>query len=176
MKISGKNSPESSLERVSEKNEISVYSVNFTQVINHHTEKELIGKSFQKDNPEEKASRSMFSHKLFRWQGAIAIAVILTVAALHFTFQFSFILSEKSENNRADGLPVKIEQLHQKPLEIKPAEVEAKTKDVTTLKPSPPIKQSRIKNAPVKPQPKKKNPVETRAERLRRAEKILTGV
>jgi hypothetical protein len=121
--------------------------------------------------------------ELFKWRSELAFVAILAIAILHFAFQFSFIRSENSENSRAAEFPVKIEQPLPQVVEIKPAEIEAKkqfeTKKITSVKPPKsvvPIRQQRTEAAPSKPLLKKKVPVESRAARLRRAERILTGV
>ena len=107
----------------------------------------------------------------------IAIAAILAVGVLHFVYQLSFISTETSENRGMAEAPAKIEQVRQPPVEAPPVELEAKkTNEVTAPKPAAPVQKLQPQAAPAKTQLKKKEPVETRAERLRRAEKILTGV
>lgn len=123
--------------------------------------------------------------KLLKWRGEIAFAAILAIAVLHFAFQFSFIRSETGENSRADGFPVKIEKSRPQIVETEsaPAEIKAKKKPETnksgnfkSSKTAPPVGSRPTEIAPVQPLPKKKVPVESRAARLRRAERILTGI
>jgi hypothetical protein len=128
--------------------------------------------------------------KLFNWRSEIAFVAILAIAVLHFAFQFSFIRSENVENSRAvefpvkaAEFPVKIAQAHPQNVETESAEIESnkitekkKVYNAKPPKPILPVRERRIEIAPSKPQPKKKTPVESRAARLRRAEKILTGV
>lgn len=128
--------------------------------------------------------------RLFKWRSEIAFVAILVIAAAHLAFQFSIIRSENVENSRAvefpvniAEIPVKIEQIHPQTIKTESAEIEAKkkaeTKKIYNVKPPKPIlpvRERRIEIAPFTPQPKKRTPVESRAARLRRAEKILTGV
>ena len=128
--------------------------------------------------------------RLFKWRSEIAFVAILVIAAAHLAFQFSIIRSENVENSRAlefpvnaAEIPVKIEQIQLQTIKTESAEIEAEkkteTKKIYNVKPPKPIlpvRERRTEIAPSRPQPKKKTPVESRAARLRRAEKILTGV
>lgn len=136
------------------------------------------GKKFMK-------SKENLSFKgLLKRRSELAFVAILVLAALHFAFQFSFIRSENIENSQVDEIPAvvnetpdKIEQVQEQAIETEPAKL--KTKKLDDAKPPKPvavIKQRRIEIAPSKPLPKKKIAVESRAARLRRAERILTGV
>lgn len=174
MKTSTENSSENPLERVAEREQVSVYSVNFTQIINHNAEKEIIIKPIKAESLEETNAQTRFSKIIFKRRNAIGIAAILTIGILHFAFQISFIQSEKTQ---VAENPVKIETVSEQPAETKPSEFEVKKADIILPpKPAPQIKQRQPELAPAKPQLKKKDSVETRAERLRRAEKILTGI
>ena len=121
---------------------------------------------------------------LIKWRSEIAFVAILVVAALHFTFQFSFIRSEKIEKSSVNESQVIVneiseetEQVQEQAVKDKPAEFRIKkTDDAKPLKPVVTVTQSQTKIAPSKSLPKKKIPVESRAARLRRAEKILTGI
>lgn len=137
-----------------------------------------------------KSKENLSFKGLLKRRSEMAFVVILVLAALHFAFQFSFIRSENVENSRAAEFPVrvaefpvKIEQAHPQAVETGSAEIEAKkqteTKKIYNVKPPKsivPVRQHRTEIAPSKPLPKKKIPVESRAARLRRAERILTGV
>ena len=108
-------------------------------------------------------------------------AAILAIFAVHFAWQFSFIqkenlrIAQDSLNNaRLAVLPVET-QPEEKTAEIKPdltpkkTAVEETAKNVVRVKYSPPEN-----NRP--PVEVKKNPAsQPRSERLRRAEKLLTG-
>lgn len=111
----------------------------------------------------------------------IAGAAILAVIILHFVSQFIFFQSEK--------ISPKTEAINHRSVEIEP-EIEPIaefTTESAAKKPSPVRKPETV--APtvtvqpeIKPAPpsrvviKKKEPRQSRAERLRRAEKLLTGV
>jgi hypothetical protein len=167
---------ETSLEKAFREKPVSVYNVNFTPVINNFTEKRFLPK--RKAVSREIVVRKPFSKKIFKWQNAGAVAAILAIGVLHFTFQMSFIRREVSKNRSLVEVPaVKIEPARVAPLETVPDEFEVNKidapmpkKSVLTFK----LRQSEI--APAKTQPKKKEVLESRAGRLRRAEKILTGV
>lgn len=175
MNVVTENSSEKTLEKVADENPISVYSVNFTQIIND-AEREYLMKRSKTTQPARSDNRSSLSKRIFKWRNAVAVGAILTVGMLHFVYQLSVIKTEKLQ---IAEVPPKVEQVRQQaPLKItKPFEFEAKKTDaVLPPKPAPALKQRQPETAPAKPQPKKKEAVETRAERLRRAEKILTGV
>ena len=137
-----------------------------------------------------KSKKNLSFKELLKRRSELAFVAILVLAALHFAFQFSFIRSENVENSRASELPiktadfsVKTEQSHPQTVETESAEIEEKkttgTKKIYNVKhPKPilPVRQRRIEITPSESLPKKKTPVESRAARLRRAEKILTGV
>ncbi len=174
MKTSTENSSENPLERVAEKEQVSVYTVNFTQVINHNAEKEIVLKPIKAEVLEKTNNQVWLSKIIFKRRNAIGIAAILAIGILHFAFQISFIQTERTQ---VAENPVKIETVSEQPAETKSAEFEVKKADIILPpKPASQIKQRQAEIAPAKPQLKKKDSVETKAERLRRAEKILTGI
>ena len=176
MKTSTENSSENPLARVAEREEqVSVYSVNFTQIINNHNaEREIVLKPLKAEGLEEKNNQPVFSKTIFRRRNTIGIAAILVIGILHFAFQLSVIQTEKKQ---VAENPVSIEQVREQPAETKPVEFKATKADVVLPeKPAPQIKQRQSETAPSKPQFKKKEAIEPKAERLRRAEKILTGI
>ncbi len=126
---------------------------------------------------------------------AIASGAIFAIIVFHFVFQFSFIQSENFRSLQnltltgqfndtrqiAENIVVpeinKAEEEDEKPKVKIKTEYQTKKPDVTK-KPeiTPPPIQSRRKTAPVRTIIKRKVPQpETRAEQLRRAERILTG-
>jgi hypothetical protein len=179
MKTSTENSSENPLERVAEQEaaeQVSVYSVNFTQIINNHNaEREIVLKPLESRELEGNNNQPWLSRTIFKRRNTIGIAAILVIGILHFAFQLSFIQTEKKQ--LAEN-PVKIEQVRQPPVETKPVEFEATKADaVLPEKTAPQIKQRQSEIAPpVKMQLRKKEAIEPRAARLRRAEKILTGI
>lgn len=117
-------------------------------------------------------ARQLFLNKPTRRHYTGAGAAILLVIVLHLAAQIVFF---KSENPESEITSAKIE--NEQSVEIKP-EYEAK-KSVVVEMPAPvsPIVQPQPKKiAPALPVVKKKEPRESKVERLRRAEKILTGV
>jgi len=178
MNTSREDSTEKMLETKSEKRPVSVYSVSFTQIISD-AEREFLMERAKSVKPEQTAKQSTLSDTLFNWRNAIAVAAILVIGVLHFVFQISFIRRESAENRVPAEAPAKIEQLREKTADNKPVEFEAKKADevVVPEKNKRAIKQNRPEAIAVKPPPKKREqPAETRAERLRRAERILTGI
>lgn len=105
----------------------------------------------------------------------IVTVTIFAIIVLHFAAQFVFFNSKSLQSEKAFA-ETENEQIKQQGAEIK-TELKAKISDiVTTPVPTSPTvrRESKIAASPVAE--KKKQPRETRAERLRRAEKILTGI
>lgn len=131
-----------------------------------------------------KSKENLSFKGLFRRRSELAFIAILVVAALHFAFQFSFIQSENIENSQAHEIPAKvnetpdkIEQVQEQAIEPEPTKFKAKKSDsVKASKPVAAVKKRHTEIAPSEPLPKKKIPVESRTARLRRAERILTGI
>jgi hypothetical protein len=173
MNVSTKDSREKSLEKISTGKPISVYSINFAKVINKFPGKRFIP---GQKNGKLAAQRS-FSRKVFSWRNAAAVTAILAIGVLHFAFQMSIVRNELSENRPVVEVPpVKIEPLGAAPIEAESTEIETGKTDAAPSKLARAIKQRQPEPAPFKPQLKKKEAVETRAARLRRAERLLTGV
>lgn len=174
MDVSTENSTEKSLEKVSAGKPISVYTVNFAKVIKKFPRKRFALR--RKAEASAAGAQNSFSKKVFNLRNAMIVAALLAIGVLHFAFQISFIRHEVSENRPAIEVPpVRIEPVSAAP--IVNESIESREKDVVA-----PSKTARAIRAPRqaeastfgKPQPKKA--VESRAARLRRAEKILTGV
>lgn len=98
---------------------------------------------------------------------------IFAIIVLHFAAQFIFF---NSKNLQGENTFAKTEN---EPIKRHSAEIKTEYKainsDVVTT-PAPPVIQREGKIAASPVAEKKKQPRETRAERLRRAEKLLTGV
>jgi hypothetical protein len=121
-----------------------------------------------------------------RWQNVLVIFGIIAVAVLHAVIQTYFIQSETEKNLIVEEVSVKAgkivlpqtekaEPIAQQSVETEPKEFEPKKiHKIVETKSTPQIKQRRDEIA--QPKPKKKEAVETRSERLRRAERILTGI
>jgi hypothetical protein len=108
----------------------------------------------------------------------------MTIAVTHFALQMNFIQKENLQSvETAVGIEKNFETEVEKNspakqiIEIAPEQVEVKKVEVITLpeyvKPAP---RQRKETVPAPKPVKKKEVRETRAERLRRAERILTGV
>jgi hypothetical protein len=98
-------------------------------------------------------------------------AAIFAIIALHFVSQFVFFPSDNPQIE--ENLP-KIE--NEQTVEIKTENEVAKPNIVAKPEVVPSVVQPERKIAPSQTLIKKKEPRESRAERLRRAEKILTGI
>lgn len=183
MKVPTGISTEESLEAVSEKNPVSIYTLDFAATEKRGEPKSLEMRPLRDDDLRVRRSARHFSKKIFKWRNAAAVAAILAVGATHFVFQFTF-QKEISENRRPVETPLVAEEnVAREPVavETKPAEPEfvpprisiaPPRKNAPVLKP----RQAQAESAPVKPQIKKRVPAETEAERLRRVERVLTGV
>lgn len=183
MEVSTKNSTDKSLEKVSVGKPISVYTANFSKVIAKfpRTRFALIRKA----PAAESAVQESFSRKVFSWRNVSVAAAILVIGVLHFAFQVSVIRNEVSENHPPlEVPPVKVEQpaAHV----VVPVETEDQPDveqpkaaiDTSSSKQARVIRQPRQTETvvPFRAQPKKREAVESRAARLRRAERLLTGV
>lgn len=169
-------STEENLEKVSEQKPVAVYSVNFADVVGNFTEKRLVRR--RKSAAFEKSTEKSFSKKIFNWRNAVPVAAILAIGVLHLAFQISVIRPEVSENHAIlEVPPVKVEPARALPVEA-PSSVDEmkKTERVASQKTALHVKAQQSEIMPSKPPVRKKEAGETRAERLRRAERLLTGI
>jgi len=179
-------STEEKLETVSEHQKpVAVYTVNFANVVGNFTEKRLVRrrKSTMVEKSAEKSAGKSFSKKIFNWRNAVPVAAILAIGVLHFAFQISVIRPEVSENRPVVEVPpIKVEPARTLPVVTVPAAETNKTAGVTApQKTALRVKARQLQAAPSvapskQPVMKKKEAVESRAERLRRAERLLTGI
>jgi hypothetical protein len=178
MNTSTKNSIENTLERASAEKPVSVFTISFTPNFNRRAEMEEVLEPLKTENTASENKQNPVSGMIFQWRNAIAVAAILIIGVLHFVFQISFIQSEKNENRRiAEVPPVKIEQLFEKPVDNKPLGFGIKKANVAMPEKSAPALKARPRElVPARPQLRKRETSESRAGRLRRAEKILTGI
>lgn len=129
----------------------------------------------------ESNTRPIQTRKSAQWHYTAAGAAIFVIIILHFVSQFIFFQSEKASQE--------LEAVNHRSVEIQP-EIEQSVRIETEATAQKPEVVSIPNDAPVpivqpqsKPAPpsravikKKEQPRQSRAERLRRAEKILTGV
>jgi len=113
---------------------------------------------------------------------------ILAITIVHFVMQISFIQSEieslrsadltaQTEDLKRTESAVEIKRPDAQIIDIKPEEYEVrKVKIITIPENAAPKMRRQAETVPLPTQVKKKAVRETRAARLRRAEKILTGV
>lgn len=175
---------EESLENAPEQKPVAVYSVNFANAIGNFTEKRLVRRRSSAVGKKSPVKKSL-SRKIFNWRNAVPVAAILAIGVLHFAFQMSVIRPEVSENRPVGEVPpVKIEAPRALTVEAVPAIADPKKPEVATapqktalrIKPRQnEIRQSEIARSKP-PVIRKKEAVESRAERLRRAERLLTGI
>lgn len=128
--------------------------------------------------------RLSFLSKLTLNHYTIAGAAIFAIIVLHFVFQFAFI---QRENFRSALISIQPEPLKEKSVEIRIEENSSKLdvntnkadenkSKIDTISSSETVAPQQSEIVPSKTVVKKKETRETRAERLRRAEKVLTGV
>lgn len=125
-------------------------------------------------------TQTLFLSKATRKHNTLAIAAIFFLIVLHFVSQFTFFKADnfKVENPQAEKPFLAIEKAENEQIaEIKIRD-EAKNPDIAaTANPTTTVVQPKPKiTPPARIMIKKKEPRESRAERLRRAERILTGV
>ncbi|HEX9961887.1 MAG TPA: hypothetical protein VGB00_13210 [Pyrinomonadaceae bacterium] len=126
----------------------------------------------------EAAIRPSVLRKLTRRNQTIAGAAILAIIVLHFAAQFIFFQSEKPspEIEAISRQSVEIEAENEPNPEIE-IESEAEKPDVVTMPEKAPANvQPEPRIAPTQTLIRKKEPRQSKAERLRRAERLLTGV
>lgn len=182
-------STQESLEKSPEQKPVAVYSVNFANAIGNFTEKRLVRRRRSAVSKAAPVKKSL-SRKIFNWRNAVPVAAILAIGVLHFAFQMSVIRPEVSENRPVVEVPpVTMEAPRALTVEAVPAIADTKKVEAsaapqkTALRVKPrqaEIRQSEIRQSEIAPskQPvsRKKETVESRAERLRRAERLLTGI
>jgi type IV secretory pathway VirB10-like protein len=105
----------------------------------------------------------------------VAGAAILVIIILHFVSQFIFVQSEKTSQ--------KIEAISHQSVEVMPENAEVETESAARQPEAEPVPdvdvpevQPETKTVQTRVVIKKKETRESRTERLRRAEKLLTGV
>jgi type IV secretory pathway VirB10-like protein len=106
------------------------------------------------------------------------IAAIFAVIILHFVSQFIFLQSEKTalETEAINHQSVEIKPESEPAREIETESAATETETVTRPSAVQPVVQPEPKIEPARVVIKKKEPRESRTERLRRAERLLTGV
>ena len=162
---------------------VAVFSVDFSETENElrreESKQDLILTDELISQPQDLKAR-----KPGRKRYKIAGAAIFAILVLHTIWQFSFIQSENLRAAEAEIETLKLEKLpvsigeDEPPVKVNPV-YEAKKSDVVI---SPKIVQpaayrqpeTKIALPPI--MPKKKPAVESKSERLRRAEKLLTGM
>jgi hypothetical protein len=136
------------------------------------------------------AVNTSFLKKLSNKRNILIFAGILAVAVVHSVVQLSFIQSENSreltaaiENALSEELSTEIKQPESRVIEILPEEIQVRKVKVITIpervQPLAANRRAEVVTPPISNLPatsKKKVVRETRTARLRRAEKILTGV
>lgn len=161
---------------------VSVFTVDFSETGNELRREESKQNSILTDKitgePQNFNARKP-GHKRYKIAGAAIFAILV----LHTIWQFSFIQSENLRAAEAELETIKPEKL---PVPIKESEPPVKVNSVYQAKKSDVVispktvqpaayRQSETKIAPP-PMLKKKPVVESKSERLRRAEKLLTGM
>ena len=141
-------------------------------MISRKKEKRFHHNQIQANEASESHIRLSFLSKLTqRFPAIIGGAAISALIVLHFVSQFIFFQNENVQN---ENISPKTE--NEQIVEIKPEYEPAKPDIVTIPKPTAPIvAQPERKTAPIRKVAKKKQRGESKAERLRRAERLLTG-
>ena len=160
---------------------VSVFTVDFAETENDILKEESNQNPVQTNELGNESPNSV-PEKSGRKRYKIAGAAIFVILVLHSIWQFSFIQSENLRAAEAELNTIQLEKLpvafkkDKPPVEVKPV-YQAKKSDVVispkAVQPAT-FRQSEIKPAP--PTPKKKPVSESKTQRLRRAEKLLTGM
>lgn len=169
-----KNSPVASPETASNDKNIAVYSVNFSPGKNQNRSRKSGSNPISANEQTAAQNKNFFLQNSGKSRLTIVGAGILALLLLHFVWQISLI---QSENPRVVEMPIQTGQSEKQIVaEIEP-EYEAKNRDI--VKPPKIVAPVEPPLTEIKPSQtvfRKKAPVETRAERLRRVEKALTGI
>lgn len=175
-----KNAMKTIPENKSSDNVVSSCSVNFSQSENKVVEGKFNKTTHLADDLSNTHTKNSYAEKPKKKRYKMA-AAIFAIFVLQFVWQFSFIQSEKLrnvekilKNIQIEELPVEI-KTDEKPVEVKTDYAEKKSEVKSPAKNIQPIVYSQPENKPVQEIIKKKTSRETKSERLRRAEKLLTG-
>jgi hypothetical protein len=141
-------------------------------MLSRKKEKRFHHNLIQAEEDSKSHFRLSFLSKLTqRFPAKVGGAAISALIVLHFVSQFIFFQNEDVQN---ENISPKTE--NEQIVEIKPEYEPAKPDIVTIPKPTAPIiAQPERKAAPFRKVAKKKPRGESKAERLRRAERLLTG-
>lgn len=175
------NSMNETVEEKSDEKDFSVFAVDFSQSENE-VSKEEFNRNPVQTNDLNNEPPTVMAGKLGRKPYRIAGATIFIILVLQSIWQFSFI---QSENLRLAEVSLKASIPVEPPIKIEtgkpPVEIttvnKAKKSDVVDSEKTVQkitYRQTEIKPAP--PEIRKKAVPESKAERLRRAEKLLTGM
>lgn len=185
MNASTENSAEKSLENIATGKPVSVCSISFAPLITDE-EREFIMQRLTAKKTVSPARQTALKKFVFNWRSAAIAAAILTIGILHFAFQMTFIRSEVSkvrpamETQMAVESAAPVKQEIETPAPIAPIQEEQKQANNAAVpgKVLPAVRRPQAETAPVRQQsqPKRREMPETREERLRRVEKMLTGV
>jgi serine/threonine protein kinase len=159
----------------------SVFAIDFSKRKGKFAERFFRQNSIQSDDLKNNLPPQRISGKSRQTRYKIAGGAILAMIILHFVWQFSFIQSEKLRVVETLVTPVQPEKLlpdvktAKQTVAVKPDLVAENSAPINSEKIVQPttVRQSEIKSAPV--MPKKKAILESKNDRLRRAEKLLTG-
>jgi serine/threonine protein kinase len=160
-------------ETVTDRKNVAVYSVNFSE--KKSAEEKFKNVSSVEDDQSASRNKTSTARKWQRSRSAIAGASILAILVAHFVWQFYFV---RKENLQIAEAPSKVVEEAEKQIVEAQPQYEAKNQENAE---QPKIKAPVVESpqSEIKPSQtvlKKKAPVETRAERLRRVEKALTGI
>lgn len=175
-------------EKKSSNNIAASCSVSFSQDENKLLKEKFDQKIYLADDLSDAQPENSFAEKPKKKRYKMAVAAIFLVFVLQFVWQFSFIQNEKLlnvekalNNIQLEELPAKI-IVEEKPVEIQTVFVEKKSEKVSPEKnilpilyPQPEVKSVKPEIRQVKVETKKKTSIETKVDRLRRAEQLLTG-
>ena len=161
-------------------------SVNFSQIENKIVEGQYKQIKHLADDLSNAQPENSFSAKPKTKHYKLAATAIFAIFVLQFVWQFSFIQSEKVRNVEKTLNEIQLEELPakiiEKSVEVKTVFVERKAEILISPKNAmpivyrqPAIKLTQPENKPTQAEIKKKPSRETKMERLRRAEQLLTG-
>ena len=161
-------------------------SVNFSQSENKIVEGQYNQIKRLADDLSNAQPENSFSAKPKTKHYKLAATAIFAIFVLQFVWQFSFIQSEKLRNVEKTLNEIQLEELPakiiEKSVEVKTVFVEKKAEIVIPPKNAipivyrqPAIKLTQPENKPTQAEIKKKPSRETKTERLRRVEQLLTG-
>ncbi|MBS1797850.1 MAG: hypothetical protein JSS81_28780 [Acidobacteria bacterium] len=175
MSTSTENSAGLASETAASAKPLAVYTADFSQLLDEREKAFLLGRTKNVKAGTTAVGRA-FPRSVINRRSGLALAAILAVGVGHFFLQMSFINRQNREALRAAEVPPVAEAVSAPDAVVEPAAYTPAKEAPAPPERTTPAAKPRIEVLPPKPALRKRAAPESRAARLRRAEKILTGI